>query len=250
MKKIVHIILMGILLSCDSERVNDCFQATGTIISEEFTVQNFTKIRIEDDVNLIIKQHDDQKVRIRTGENLLSDVSVSVEEGVLVIRNNNSCNLVCDYSNVTAVVQTPNITEIRNSSSGDITGDGTLEFPILYLVSNTSINVEGVRKSGDFTMKVKCERFFVTANGYSRFYISGTSEKATISLEDEVPLFVGPGLISDEIIVFQRSAASMVVNPQNSIRGSIRGTGNVICKNRPPLIDVNEYYTGRLIFED
>ena len=42
----------------------------------------------------------------------------------------------------------------------------------------------------------------------------------------------------------------MIVNPQASIKGSIFGTGDVISVNRPPVVEVEELYTGRLIFED
>jgi hypothetical protein len=42
----------------------------------------------------------------------------------------------------------------------------------------------------------------------------------------------------------------MVVRPIESIRGKIMGIGNVIAKNRPAIIDVEELYRGELIFED
>ena len=41
----------------------------------------------------------------------------------------------------------------------------------------------------------------------------------------------------------------MIVNPQQSISGELRSTGNVIAKNRPPIVEVEEFYTGRLIFD-
>jgi len=41
----------------------------------------------------------------------------------------------------------------------------------------------------------------------------------------------------------------MVVNPQNSIRGKIVSFGDVISKNRPPVVEVEELYKGRLRFE-
>ena len=54
-------------------------------------------------------------------------------------------------------------------------------------------------------------------------------------------------LIQD-LIVFHRSTNKIIVNPQVSIVGEIRSLGDVISKNEPSLIDVTEYYTGRLIF--
>jgi hypothetical protein len=45
------------------------------------------------------------------------------------------------------------------------------------------------------------------------------------------------------------SGSKMVVNPQQSIIGSIRSTGDVISLNQPPIVDVEEWFTGRLIFQ-
>ena len=41
----------------------------------------------------------------------------------------------------------------------------------------------------------------------------------------------------------------MVVNPQMSIRGRIVGVGDVIAVNRPEIIEVEELYSGRLLFQ-
>ena len=40
----------------------------------------------------------------------------------------------------------------------------------------------------------------------------------------------------------------MIVNPQQSLRGIIRSTGDVITLNSPPIIEVEQIYTGQLIF--
>ena len=86
--------------------------------------------------------------------------------------------------------------------------------------------------------------------GFSHFYLSGYARDAYILFTDEIPLFEGAALEIDELEVFQRSGNIMRVNPINSIRGSIRGTGDIIAVNRPEIIEVEEFYTGRLIFED
>ena len=41
----------------------------------------------------------------------------------------------------------------------------------------------------------------------------------------------------------------MVVNPQQSLEGQLRGTGNLISVNEPPVVEVERIYTGQLIFE-
>lgn len=250
MKKLLSVCLVFVLFSCDSEDSWDCLQAAGDRISKEYTVSEFTKIRIEDDVTLFLKQGDSTKIILETGENLLSDISVSVEENTLVVKDNNTCNLVRDYGITKVFVTVPNITEIRNSSAYDVIGEGVLQFPQLTLVSNSSAGPETIRKSGDFYLNLICEDFRVSANGQSVFYITGTAGKANLSFADEMPRFEGENFIIDELTVFQRSANKMIVNPRQSIVGKIVATGDIISHNRPPLVDVKELFTGRLLFED
>lgn len=250
MKKAYYLILFVVFSACNSENGNDCFQKTGTIIETAFETTEFSSIRIEGEVSLVIKQGDVQEIIIETGENLINDVFVGVTEGVLVIRDENTCNFVRDYGITKAYVTTPNITELRNSSSYDITSDGVLRFPDLLLTSDTSGGIEDVRKGGDFYLQIDCENFKVSANGQSVFYISGTADTARISFNDENPRFEGQDLQISELSVFQRSANKMIVHPIDKIIGDIRGTGDIIAVNRPPVVLVNEFFTGRLLFED
>jgi len=251
MKKSIYIIFLYLLVvSCNSENAPGCFQTVGDIVTEEFSVDDFSKIRIETDVALQLKQGTTQQVLIKTGENLLSDISVSIENKTLVIRNNNTCNLVRDYDNVQAIVTTPNISEIRNASSRDVSSEGVLVFPKLTLTSNSSGSIEDVRKSGDFYLNLKCENFVVSANGQSVFYISGTTQQANLVFSDEFPRFEGEDFSIDTLKIRQRSANKMIVSPIDKISGVIQGTGDVISVNRPSEIDVEELFTGRLIFKD
>jgi hypothetical protein len=55
--------------------------------------------------------------------------------------------------------------------------------------------------------------------------------------------------MAQNIDIFQRSSNDMIVNPQQTLTGEIRSTGDVILVNTPPIIEVEEFYTGQLIFE-
>jgi hypothetical protein len=206
---------------------------------------------IEDDFELIIRQGTSQQVIVETGVNLWSDIEVTVEDdGVLRFKNYNACNLVREYNVTKAIVTTDTLTEIRNSSAFNVVSEGVLSFPSLYLVSNTTAGVIDPRKSGDFTLEVDCVNLYVAANGQSGFYISGYTENASIGFEDEAPRFEGGNLIIDDLYLVQRSANVMIVNPQDRIRGKIFGVGDVISLNEPPVVSVEEFFTGRLIFQD
>jgi len=238
------------MFSCNKENGSDCFQATGSIITTEFEVAPFTKIQFEDDVTLVLKQEPTQSVVIETGENLLSDIAVFVEDGKLIIQDNNACNLVREYGVTKAYVSVPNLTEIRNSSSKEVRSEGILNFPNIKLVSNTSGNIDDVKKSGDFMLDIISNHFSISANGQSIFYISGETITADIVFSDEWPRLEGANFKIDTLSILQRSATYMKVFPRDKITGEIRGTGDVILFNTPNIIEVEEYFTGKLIIQD
>ncbi len=60
--------------------------------------------------------------------------------------------------------------------------------------------------------------------------------------------FYGKDMEVNKITVFHRGSNDMIVNPLQKIEGTIYATGNVVLKNVPPIVDVEEIFTGRLIY--
>jgi len=175
-----------------------------------------------------------------------------VRDETLVLQNNNGCNLFRDFGLTLVTITSPNITFIRQASSFPIISEGVLPYPELLIWSNTSPNgvmIEDPNKSGNVQLEIDSESFTISANGSSNFIISGRTNNANFIFSDEFPQLDARDLLIDDLAISQVSAAQMVVNPQNSISGEIRATGDVISVNRPDNIDVEEFFTGRLIFE-
>ena len=59
----------------------------------------------------------------------------------------------------------------------------------------------------------------------------------------------GRDLIAQTVDIQHRGTNKIIVNPQQLLKGEIRSTGDVISVNRPPVVDVETFYSGRLIFE-
>ncbi len=236
--------------SCDSENALDCLQTEGRLITADFQVGDFDKIRIEDGVRLIIQQGDTQEVTVEAGENIIDNVAVFLEGSTLVIQDNSSCNVFRDYGTTTARVTAVSLGEIRNSSRFEVRSQGVLNFPGLNLQSNTSGTGAPGKKSGDFYLTLNTNNLRIVANGVSVFYLAGYAQNARFVFSDEQPRLEGADLLVDNLTVLQTSANKMIVNPQLSIAGEIRGTGDVISLNRPEIINVESFFTGRLIFQD
>ena len=248
MKNIIYFGFLLFLISCSSDSAWDCAQTSGKIIQTEIPVTDFTKILVWERTKLFIEQGEVQKVVVETGENLFSDVEVSVTDGRLELRNNNACNILRDYGITKIYVTTPNLTEIRSSTGLDIESIGVLKFPKLLLLSEDQ-NMPEYHVNGDFRLQLEVDNLEIVANGFSNFYLNGLANKANFGLFSGNCRIFSEDLIVQDLNIYNRSSANMIVNPQQSIQGKIVGLGNVISKNRPAIVDVEELFKGRLIFE-
>ena len=248
MKKIIGLLFVFMWLGCDSDKGWDCIKTAGPLVQQEIPVSAFDKITVWDRAKLVIKEGEEQKVVVETGKNLMSKVKVSVTDGRLEIHNNNNCNLVRDYGMTTIYVTAPNIIEIRSSTGMGIESIGILSYPSLSLISEDYQGDAKYHTSGDFTMELDVEELSIVANGRSKFYLNGNATKTFIGLYSSDCRVYAENLIIQNLNLYHRSTGPMVVNPQESIRGEIVGWGDVIAKNRPPIVEVEELYKGRLIF--
>ncbi len=250
MKKIIYLLSLLILFGCDSENSLDCFQDSGDIIQQSYTLDEFKEIIIWDRVQLIISQGNTQTVRVQTGENLLNEIRVRVEDSILKVSDRNSCNFVRDYGITKVFVSTPDLEEIRNSSGLPVESRGVIGFSDLTLTSEDIQLEDEFHKDGDFIMdNLNVPILRIRANGLSNFFLKGKAFNCHFGASDGDVRIEAGNLEIQHLFLFHRSTNNMIVNPQRSIRGKIIGLGDVISKNRPPLVDVEELFTGRLIFE-
>lgn len=248
MKKLVYISTLFLIFACDSENVNDCFQKTGAIVQKEITVDAFDKILVNRDIELIIKEGTTQKVVVETGKNLLNDVTAIVKESKLTLTDNNTCNYVRNYGVTKVYVTSPNITEIRSSTQYDIRSDGVLTYPILSVLSE-DFNAPDTFTNANVKLQINNTKFRVVFNNLSNCFISGSTTDLHITFAAGTSRFEGRHLIAQNVRLWNRSSNDIIVNPQEEITGRISGTGNVISVNKPPVVEVEELYKGRLIFK-
>ena len=249
MKKLFYIITLILVFTCDSEDASDCFQTSGSIIQQEISVDAFTKILVNRDIELILKQGLEFEVIIETGRNLINDIEAIVVDGQLKLTDHNTCNYVRDFGITKIYVTAPSITEIRSSTQYDVSSDGILDFENLKLLSE-DFNVPGSFTVGDFRLDVNLKTLGITTNNISSFYITGQTENLFIGFFAGSGRFEGENLIAQNIHVFHRGSNDIIVNPQQSLVGQLVSTGNLISKNEPPIVNVEVLYTGRLIFEN
>ena len=236
--------------SCNSENAPDCFQNAGDLVRIEAEVPEFLNITVFENLDLVIKQGDEQKVEIESGEFLINDISAQVEDGRLILRNENGCNIFREYGLSTVYVTSPNIEQIRSSTGGLISSDGPLNYPNISLVSESFIEPEAETTDGSFDIELENEQVGIVVNGIAYFNLRGRTNNLSVNIAAGDSRIEAEDLITQNVSVNHRGSNDVFVNPQQRISGVIRGYGDVISVNRPAEVEVEELFNGRLIFRD
>lgn len=248
--RICSLSILLFIVSCNSENAPDCFQNAGDLIRVEVETATFSSITVFENLNLVLKQGNQQLVEIETGEFLLNDVSAEVEGNRLILRNENNCNYVREYGLTTIYVTSPDIFEIRSSTGGLISSDGTLNYANMSLLSESFIVPETETTDGSFNLEVNSENVSIITNGIAFFRLAGSAENLNVFVAAGDSRIEAENLVAQNVDINHRGSNDIIVNPQQRISGIIRGYGDVIAVNRPSDIDVEELFNGKLLFED
>ncbi len=253
MNKLTYITFFGfcalLILACNGENVPDCFQNAGDLIREEVSLPSFEKITVFENVELVLSEGPLQQVVIETGEFLRAEVTAEVEGNRLVVRNTNNCNLFREYGITKIFITSPNINEIRSSTGWPIRSEGTLTFPELQLISESFNNTESETTDGSFDLDLATQNLALVANGIAYFQLRGSTQRFSVTIAAGDSRVEAEEFIAQEVVINHRGSNDMLVNPQQILRGVIRGTGDVLSFNRPDSVTVEELYRGRLIFK-
>lgn len=249
MKKILLVLSLVLLFSC--EKPGDCVESLGDSVTKEIPVsaEGFTRVEIHKGIELIVTQGPEYKVVIETGENIIDDIEVTQSGNILSCKNNNTCNWVREYGVTKVHVTAPNLTDLYSKSERNISSVGVLTYPVLRLFSLDADGdgLEGAG-TGDFLINVNNNQLVIQSNNVSRFYISGTTTQGLFEFYAGDSRIEAQNLTAQDIIVFHRGSNDMIVKPINSITGKMVSTGNIVLKNNPPLVDVQQLYQGQVIY--
>jgi hypothetical protein len=247
-KNLLYIFIVFFLFSCDTESGSDCFKTSGTIITKNISLEDFSKVIFHEGIELEIKQGTENSIQISYGKNVISNITTDIIDNKLSIKNTTSCNLTRGFEPAKVILTAIDITEIRNASQFTVLSNEILRFDSLTLISeNYLIDYVNV---GDFDLHIENINLNIVTNNVSNFYIIGKTDNLDIFFAAGTGKFNGEFLTSQNTHIFHRGINNIVINPIQQITGEIRGVGDIIAVNRPPLIDVQEFYTGQLIFRE
>ncbi len=249
MKKIYLyiIVLFSLLTAC--EKPSDCIESSGKTVTKEVPIQAFKKIKVYKGIEVIIIDGDIYKVEIVAGENFIDNIEVKQNGDQLIFKDNTSCNWVRQYGQTKILVTTPTLEEVYSKTDRNISSNGVLTFEDLSLISfDKDADGESGAGTGDFILNINNNNLQIHNNNVSRFYITGQSQNASFNF------YFGDGRIESAnfeaqfMQIYHRGSNDMIVKPIQKITGILNSTGNVVLKNTPPVIEIEELYQGRVIY--
>ncbi|MGB5358309.1 MAG: DUF2807 domain-containing protein, partial [Eudoraea sp.] len=140
--------------------------------------------------------------------------------------------------------------EIRSNTGFSTVSDGVLDYPQITLISESFNDPENLTTDGAFNLELASQRVNVVVNGIAYFKLRGSSENFSVVIAAGDSRVEATSLLVPNVTINHRGSNDILINPQESLRGTIRGTGDVRSYNRPDIVEVQELYKGRLIFDD
>ena len=246
MNKIIYLLLLILTVSCGISE--DCFKGNGNSVTQTYPFTDFTKVKVYAGVGLVVKEGPEYEVKIVTSEHIIDDIEVTLQDNMLVVKDNSSCNLARNYGLTKVYITAPNLEEIHSKTEQNIESDGVLHYGLLRLFAMGE-DGDGAG-TGDYYVNIESAgQVVVESNMMANFYISGSAGEMLLNFYFGDGRFYGGNFEAETIKFYHRGSNDMIVKPMQRIEGQIVATGNVILKNTPPEVEVEELYTGHLIYE-
>lgn len=237
------------LLSCSKQNAPECFRTAGDPVSKEFTVEPFQELIVFGRIDVYIEQGEVYEVRVESNSNLINLISAEVKAGQLILKNDISCNFFRDYNLTEIYVTVPNLTVLQNAGIGNIYSVGTLNFPELWIQAFDQEEIEEIYTVGNYYLDLISEDLRITSDNYSNFYLSGSAGYFDVYFAAGNGRLEAAELKAEIVDIQHRGTNTLIVNPQQVLKGEIRSTGDVISVNRPPIVEIETFYTGELIYK-
>ena len=239
---IVLLILSSLLIwSCHKAPVCDCFDAAGNPAEETRLLPYFEQVHVNDDINAVITMGNTEQVIIQGGSNLTHNISATVANNILTLKNNNICNWLRSYrkSIITVYITMPRATYLLNAGSGNITSTDTL--------TTDSMQVQ-TTSSGDITLLVHCNQILGHMFGPGDVTLSGFCQDFLCTANGGTGFLYCNNLKTSYTFISTTTTGDCYVNASNLLIVDINLRGNVYYVGSPT-IDSNIKGSGQLIKE-
>lgn len=241
MRRVVFLIIVVLLLSCEKSAVPDCFNNTGNIERVKRTIEPFHNILLKDNINLILKKGGQNKLEVEAGNKLLAKIKTDVnEDGLLVLQNENQCNWIRSYDKPINVYLTfIQLDSLEYRSIGDVISE--------EVIDTESLNIQVREGSGKIELELNARNVYASLHyGTADIVLSGYSYISYV-YSASFGLIDNRNLLCQNIYVTNKSSNDLYVRVSNSLGATIENIGNIYYYGNPGSLNFNKLGAGDLI---
>lgn len=221
------------MMACRKGHELDCVRGTGEQKQEDREVEPFTSLALYDNIDLVLRQGDEQQIRVEGGEHVVDGIRVELENGLLMIENENYCDWVRDPKQrltVHLTVTPEQLYSIEFHGSGQISCETPLDIDVF------NVNVYGATGSGNFWVvgdHLRC----LSRNGSSDLTFEGRVRKSYVYLGGVGHVYQH-GLQAEEARVKHEGLGDAYIGPSKELSISIFEKGSVYYGGQPDLTEL------------
>lgn len=243
MKKSIVLLLL-ILTACTGE--DACLSKKGNAVSQEHQLSGFHTVDIPMNVSAEIIPSTTFKMEIQSFENRIEALSFSVNDSVLTIKNEVSCQMLKSYETAVLKIYTPILKRINSRTQFHVVSKDTLRYPNLYLLTSIP-NEESA--STNFDLKVNNNSVTVEDNQVGNFILKGKTNVLDVKLYGANGSVDAKLLHAKTVQTYHRSNQNIHVVAKNKLEGTIASVGNIYVYNKPDTVKIERLYTGNVYYK-
>ena len=219
----------------------------GKTVIESRRLPDFTEVYLNDDISMSLVRSDTCYIVIKTGENIIDNITTDVKNGILTINNTTTLSWIRPYDyELSVTLYYKDISNFIFSSSRNLTTQNQYNDPDNS--NNYRFEISG--GSGDVDLFLNdCKNFIVLYHsGTSRLNLHGSNHYIQID-KHSYGILDASQLQSKRVDIHNRSVADCYIWATEVINAKISRHGNIYYKGTPSEINCTygEYAEGKLI---
>lgn len=236
MKKAAILGLLVVLTTSCSAQWGKGIKGNGNTVSIDRSVGEYDGIAVSGWFDVDLVEGKEGEISLEGEENLLEHIITEVQDGKLVIKQENGVNLKPSNwdDGIRITVPVENIDNISLSGSADIVGKTTLK------ASNFKTSMSG---SGDITLDLETDTMSATMSGSGDMNLSGKTMdfEATISGSGDIKAY---DLNADNVEATVSGSADIKVTANKMLKARVSGSGDISYRGNPEKVDTKTSGSG------
>jgi len=231
---------IGIFLFPWACKNDTCLQSSGDIVNETRHLEAFKTIDIYNYFNVYLKSDTINKIEIEAGGKLIPNIETSVSNGVLTIKDLNTCGFIKGYADKNLFISVDTLSLVTVYDASKLYTQDTLKVQDLRILFLSQV--------GDCDLIINASNFKLEIwYGAGDYKVIGNAQNAWF-YAGVLSFIYANGLEANSCYVYSKSMGDCYVKANESLTLEIYDSGNVYYSGEPSVVEIaHNSGTGKLI---